>query len=105
MIKRTGWLLLAAWIRAADNPAPPAIEPGGVWNAAGRVPPSLSGGAVAPGGRFTISGVRMGPERGVAGSESDPPEALGDVTVRTGTARAGLFYASAERIEGWLPPS
>lgn len=98
-------ILAAAWIWAAAVPAPPAIDPGGVWNAAGRMPPSLPGGALARGGRFTISGVRLGPERGVAGSESDPPSELADVTVRFGAVRAGLFYVSAERIEGWIPPA
>src|ERR1035438_2366752 len=61
---------------------PPGIAPGGGGHAASRLPASLRGGALAPGARFTIPGVRLGPEIGVHGSESDPPVKLADVAVR-----------------------
>jgi uncharacterized protein (TIGR03437 family) len=106
-------LVLAAFtlrcLPAADVPAPPAIERGGIWNAASHVPPSLAGGAIARGARFIVSGVRLGPEHPVTGSEADPPETLGDVSVRLAQGEsivnAKLLSAGAERIEGWIPPS
>src|ERR1035441_9766606 len=91
----------------ADMPAPPAIAPGGVVNAASRLPASLRGGALAPGARFTIPGVRLGPDIGVRGSESDPPVKLADVAVRIaqgdGAVDAGLLLVSATRIDAWMP--
>lgn len=91
----------------ADVPAPPAIAPGGVVNAASRLPASLRGGALAPGARFTIPGVRLGPDIGVRGSESDPPVKLADVAVRIaqgdGVVDAGLLLVSATRIDAWMP--
>lgn len=85
--------------------APPSIDEGGVWNAAGHVPPSLAGGALARGARFIITGVRLGPHAEVKAGESDPPASLAGVTVRIADANAALFSVSAERIEGWLPAS
>ena len=60
-------------LAGADSLAPPAIAPGGIVNAASRLPASLRGGAIARGARFTIPGVRLGPDLGVHGSESAPP--------------------------------
>ncbi len=78
-------------------------------NAASRLPASLRGGAIARGARFTIPGVRLGPEARARGSESDPPTRLAEVSVqiRQGdvTAVAGLLLVSAVRIDAWLPLS
>jgi len=94
-------------LAGADIPAPPAIAPGGIVNAASRLPASLRGGAIAPGARFTIPGVRLGPDIGVRGSESDPPVKLADVSVRIAqrdrVVDAGLLLVSATRIDAWMP--
>jgi uncharacterized protein (TIGR03437 family) len=86
---------------------PPAIAPGGIVNAASRLPASLRGGAIAAGARFTIPGVRLGPEIAVHGSESDPPTVLSDVTVQIAqgdrVVNAGLLLVSAARIDAWMP--
>jgi len=76
-------------------------------NGASRMPSSLAGGAIARGGRFSLSGVRLGPERAVKGSESDPPVTLAGVSIRIAQGQtdipAGVLFASAERIEGLIP--
>ena len=94
-------------LAGADIPAPPAIAPGGIVNAASRLPASLRGGAIAPGARFSIPGVRLGPDIGVRGSESDPPVELADVSVRIAqrdrVVEAGLLLVSALRIDAWMP--
>jgi uncharacterized protein (TIGR03437 family) len=86
---------------------PPAIVPGGIVNAASRLPASLRGGAIAPGMRFTIPGVRLGPETTVRGNESDPPIRLAEVSarIRQGdrAVEAGLLLVSATIIEAWMP--
>ena len=96
-------------LASADGPAPPAIVPGGVVNSASRLPSSLRGGAIAPGARFTIPGVRLGPETPVRGDDSDPPVKLADVTVRIAqgdhAVDAGLLLVSATGIDAWMPPS
>ena len=96
------WLLAAA-----DTPAPPAIAPNGIVNTASRLPATLRGGAIARGARFTIPGVRLGPDIGVRGSESEPPAKLADVSVRIAqrdaAADAGLLLVSATRIDAWIP--
>src|ERR1019366_6648915 len=78
-------------LAGADMPAPPAIAPGGVVNAASRLPASLRGGALAPGARFTIPGVRLGPDVGVRIAQGDR------------VVDAGLLLVSATRIDGWMP--
>jgi uncharacterized protein (TIGR03437 family) len=94
-------------LAGADIPAPPAIVPGGIVNSASRLPASLRGGAIARGARFTIPGVRLGPDVGVRGSESDPPVKLADVSVRIvqrdAVVDAGLLLVSAARIDAWMP--
>ena len=94
-------------LAGADLPAPPAIAPGGIVNAASRLPASLRGGALGPGARFTIPGVRLGPDIGVRGSESDPPVQLANVAVRIAqgdrVVEAGLLLVSATRIDAWMP--
>jgi uncharacterized protein (TIGR03437 family) len=94
-------------LAGADIPAPPAIAPGGIVNAASRLPASLRGGAIAPGARFTIPGVRLGPDIGVRGGEFDPPVRLADVSVRVvqrdGAVDARLLFVSATRIEACMP--
>jgi uncharacterized protein (TIGR03437 family) len=93
----------------AAGPPPPAIDPGSLVNGASRMPPSLAGGAIARGGRFSLSGVRLGPERGVQGSQADPPVTLEGVSLHIAQGQtdfsAGLFFADAERIEGLIPRS
>ena len=94
-------------LAGADIPAPPAIAPGGIVNAASQFPASLRGGAIARGARFTIPGVRLGPAIGVHGSESLPPAALAAVSVRIAqrdeAVDAGLLLVSATRIDAWIP--
>jgi uncharacterized protein (TIGR03437 family) len=45
---------------AVLNAQPPAILPGGIVNAASRMPPSLASGSIARGSLFAIDGVRLG---------------------------------------------
>src|ERR1035441_1180263 len=94
-------------LAGADIPAPPAIAPDGIVNAASRLPASLRGGAIARGARFTIPGVRLGPDIGVRGSESEPPAKLADVSVRIAqrdaVADACLALVRATRIDAWIP--
>lgn len=91
----------------ADGSVPPAIDPGSLVNAASGVPSSLAGGAIARGGRFSLSGVRLGPERGVRGSEADPPLMLNGVSVHITNGQTdvptGMLFVSADRIEGLIP--
>jgi uncharacterized protein (TIGR03437 family) len=97
-------LVCVAW---AADPVPPAIDPGSLVNGASRMPSSLSGGAIARGGRFSLSGVRLGPARGVQGSEADPPATLAGVSVHIAQGQtdipAGMLFVGAERIEGLIP--
>ncbi len=103
---RWAWLLLFPWV-AIEVPAPPAIAPGGVVNAASLMPSTLAGGAIARGARIRIPGVRLGPDTAVRGAESDPPLELAGVSVRfaqAGQFTAGrLFLVSESRIEAWIP--
>src|SRR6185437_3736432 len=101
-------LALALVCLAADDvPAPPAIQPGGIVNAASRLPATLPGAGIARGARFMIPGVRLGPVEPAHGSESDPPTSLAAVSVqfRQGdtTVPAGLLLVREKRIDGWAP--
>ncbi len=103
-------LPVVAFIRltpGADAAVPPAIDPGSLVNGASRMPSSLAGGGIARGGRFSLSGVRLGPARAVQGSEADPPVTLGGVSVHIAQGQTdipvGLLFVSAERIEGLIP--
>jgi uncharacterized protein (TIGR03437 family) len=102
-------LAAANLVFLANAQVPPAVDPGSVVNAASRMPSSLPGGALARGARFSLSGVRLGPERGVKGSESDPPATLDGVSVHIAQGQkdvsAGILFASAGRIEGLIPPA
>ena len=93
---------------AADR-VPPAIDPGSLVNGASRMPSTLAGGAIARGGRFSLSGVRLGPEHAVKGSEVDPPVTLGGVSVHIAQGQtdlpASMLFAGEERIEGMIPHS
>jgi uncharacterized protein (TIGR03437 family) len=94
MVRRVATALLAAGICVpAETPAPPAIDPGGIVNAASRMPGSLPGGAIASGARFLLSGVRLGPGDSV-------------VRIRQGEKQiaAPILHAAAESLEGWIPP-
>jgi uncharacterized protein (TIGR03437 family) len=53
-------LVIAACAAGLIFAQPPAISQTGVVNAASRIPPSLAGGAIARGARFSIFGVRFG---------------------------------------------
>jgi uncharacterized protein (TIGR03437 family) len=94
-------------LAVADTPAPPAIVPGGIVNAASQLPPSLRGGALSGDARFIIPGVRLGPEIPVRGSESNPPDKLALVSVRIAqgdrVAYARLLMVSATRIDAVMP--
>jgi uncharacterized protein (TIGR03437 family) len=96
-------------LAGADGTPPPALTPGGIVNAASQLPSSLRGGAIAVGARFTIPGVRLGPDAAVRGSESDPPAKLADVAVRVVQGDrawdAGLLSVSATRIDALMPSS
>jgi hypothetical protein len=101
---------LALLCLAADEiPAPPAIQPGGIVNAASHLPATLPGAGVARNARFSIPGVRLGPTVAARGSETDPPTKLAEVSVqfRQGDLAipAGLLLVSARRIEAWAPPT
>jgi uncharacterized protein (TIGR03437 family) len=102
-------LAAANLVFLANAQVPPAVDPGSVVNAASRMPSSLPGGALARGARFSLSGVRLGPERGVKGSESDPPATLDGVSVHIAQGQkdvsAGILFASAGRIEGLISPA
>lgn len=98
-------LAAAHFLLMGDASIPPAIDPGSVVNAASRMPSSLPGGALARGARFSLTGVRLGPEREVQGSESDPPVLLDGVSVQIGNVSARILFASASRIEGLIPRS
>jgi uncharacterized protein (TIGR03437 family) len=93
----------------ADAQIPPAVDPGSVVNAASRMPSSLAGGALARGARFSLSGVRLGPQREVKGDESSPPLDLDGVSVHIVQGQkdipAGILFASAGRIDGLIPRS
>jgi uncharacterized protein (TIGR03437 family) len=94
-------------LAGAQIPAPPAIVPGGIVNSASRMPATLAGAAIAPGARYMIPGVRLGPEVPVRGSESDPPVQLAGVSVRVAqgdrAVDARLLSVSAASIEAWMP--
>ncbi|HEX5229899.1 MAG TPA: hypothetical protein VFW44_19440 [Bryobacteraceae bacterium] len=104
-------LLLAAAQLAlvADSQIPPAIDPGSVVNAASRMPASLPAGALAPGARFTLTGVRLGPEHPERGNEKDPPAMLSGVSIHVVQGKidvaVGVLFASARRIDGIIPAS
>ena len=66
---------------------PPAINQEGVFNAASRMPPSLPGGAMAPGSRIVIQGLRFEP----------------DSEVRLGTTQLRTLSIAPTRIEALLP--
>ncbi|HZT29803.1 MAG TPA: hypothetical protein VFA33_07970 [Bryobacteraceae bacterium] len=88
----TRWVLAAlvaiAWGIAAAQP--PAIFQEGVRNAAGRIPPSLPGGAIARGARFTIEGVRF------AGLP-------GQVRIRVAGAEARVLRVEPRTVEALMP--
>jgi len=91
-----------ALLAAADSsrkPAPPAIRPEGVINAASQMPSQLAGGAIARGSLFRVLGVRLGPATPATGGVS--------VRVRKGSATVDAVptYASASRIDAILPAS
>jgi uncharacterized protein (TIGR03437 family) len=102
-----GGVLSLVRLALAAGPAPPAIDPGSVVNGASRMPASLPGGAIARGGRFSLSGVRLGPQRGVKGNQVDPPVTLEGVSVHIAQGQtdipAGILFAGAERIDGLVP--
>ena len=100
-------LAAANLVFLAEAQVPPAIDPGSVVNAASRMATSLPGGALARGARFSLTGVRLGSERGVKGDTSDPPETLDGVSVHIAQGQrdvpAGILFAGAGRIEGLIP--
>lgn len=77
-------------------------------NDAGRIPPSLPGGALAPGSRFLMEGPRLGPLTEVRADSKHPVPALGGVTVTINMGerswKALLLSVSALSIEGILSP-
>jgi uncharacterized protein (TIGR03437 family) len=96
----TSGLLALVLLGAADSaqkPAPPAIRPEGVINAASLMPAQFPGGAIAPGSQFRILGVRLAPAESGAGVVS--------VRVRQGAAIADAVVKSATsaRIDAILP--
>jgi uncharacterized protein (TIGR03437 family) len=60
MMRRTASaFLISAVLASAAGPAPPAIRPHGVLNAAGEMPQVLAGGGIAPGALIVIRGWRL----------------------------------------------
>lgn len=96
----SGLLLL---LLQADKPAPPAIVPGGIVNAASLMPATLPAGALAPGARIRIPGIRLGPPSAIEAPAADAPAQLAGVTVLlTQSGRSfslPVFLASERRIE------
>jgi hypothetical protein len=91
-------------LAGADVPAPPAMVPGGIVNTASHLPAWLRGAALAPGMRFTIPSVRLGPEIAVRSRELDPPAKLADVSVRTGRASGQWMPACCwGALPAWKP--
>lgn len=68
-------------------PAPPSIDQGGIVNAASRMPASLPGGAIAPGARVIIQGVRFGASPSVCVGQSQAP----------------IYHATENEIEAQVP--
>ena len=80
---------------AARSPAqPPAIQQEGVRNAASRMPPSLPGGALAPGVLFTLEGLRL------AGGNSETRIHIKQANT---DLEAQVISADAGRIEARMP--
>jgi uncharacterized protein (TIGR03437 family) len=75
---------------AADLLAQPGIGQNGVVNAASQIPPTLPGGALARGARFTIYGVRLG-----AGGQS--------TSITISSLHVNALSVSPTRIEAALP--
>ena len=73
---------------------PPAITQEGVRNAASHIPPSLPGGALAPGALFTIDGLRLA----AAGVRTRVRLMEGKLAME-----ATVLSAGAERIEARVP--
>lgn len=84
-----------AFLPALIHAQPPAITQESVRNAASRMPPSLPGGALAPGALFTLDGLRLG------GVHSET-----HIHIKRGSSdlEAQLVSAGAERIEARIPP-
>lgn len=68
--------------------AQPVVTPGRTVNAASRIPPSLPGGALAPGSRAVIGGLRLGP---------------GQARVTLGGQAARVLKQEPEELEVLLP--
>lgn len=84
-------LCLLLFLACCPLPAqPPAIFQEGVRNAASLIPPSLPGGVLAPGTRFTIEGIRFG-------------NTPGPVHVRVAGIEARVLALADHRIEALLP--
>jgi len=88
-----GWqrFVLALACGACARAQPPAIFQGGVYNAASQIHPALPGGALAPGARFIVEGIRFRP----------PVEVR--ITSAHRTVSARLLSQSGERLEGLMP--
>lgn len=84
---------------AIDNPTPPAI--GCAVHAAGRWNRTL----ISPGGIFSLIGIKMGPEVGVAGAPVDGrfPKELGGVRVLVDGMPAPLLFVQAGQINFVAP--
>ena len=88
------WTLLLIAL-AARVEAQPGIRQNGVFNSASHIPPTLSGGALAPGARFTMLGVRFGSSPGTTIMLSSAGFAIPVQTIEV----------TAGRIEALLPRS
>jgi len=87
--------MLFAAIPCALSAQPPAITQEGVRNSASQMPPSLPGGAIAPGSLFTVDGLRL------AGGNSTTHV---HVLQPNSNVEVQLISATAERLEALMPP-
>ncbi len=91
-------VLLLALLCSATNyaqEAPPAIDQDGVRNAASLMPAALSGGSIARGSIFAISGPRLAPGPG--------GDVILSITQGAESARATPLRVNRERIEARMP--
>jgi uncharacterized protein (TIGR03437 family) len=90
---RAGAIFLFALALAAQNLAPPPwVKQGGIVNAASHLPVNLPGGALAPGARISIEGLRF-----------DPRESIVEFQAGNRTWPAPVNHASVDRIEARVP--
>lgn len=112
--RRRSALVLGAALAAASLAAQPAINSGGVVNAASNAPPGLPNSAIAQGSIFVVYGTGLGPAA-LAQAGYPLPTTLGGTSGTTGTSlkvtvkgiaeQCPLVYTSASQVAAILPSS